>query len=371
MLKKIRVQLPQVSPRDYQILIGSNLQNELMKFLYTQKNIRNVVIVTDSIVKKLYGDRLVINLQSSFPKAKIILNLFSFPAGERYKTQTTVTKLQDQMFAQKCGRDTLVVALGGGVVGDVAGYVSATYMRGVPFIQVPTTLLAMVDSSVGGKTGVDTKYGKNMVGSFWQPQAVFADVDMLKTLPQEHIRSGLLEAVKIFVTHDKKMFEFVISNREKILQLDLDVIQKIISRAVELKAGVVMRDETEKNERKVLNFGHTVGHALEKMSNYKMLHGYAVGLGMIVEARVSNLLGKLSDKEFERIEKIIVDLGVKTKDIQKFDPKKIISEMSHDKKVQNGEVQIVLLNGIEKVCKKSGKWAHGVEENIILTALNI
>jgi 3-dehydroquinate synthase len=369
MNKKITIKLSQTSSRNYNILIGSNLQNELLKFLRVQKNIRNIVIITDSTVEKLYGEKMVTNLESSLPKAKTILNLFSFPAGEKHKTQSTVSRLQDHMFAQKCGRDTLVIALGGGVVGDVAGYVSATYMRGIPFVQAPTTLLAMVDSSVGGKTGVDTKYGKNMVGAFWQPLAVFADVEMLKTLPKEHIRSGLPEAVKMFVTHDKKMFEYVISNREKILQLDLDVIQKIISRAVELKAGVVIRDETEKNERKVLNFGHTVGHALEKLSNYKLLHGYAVGLGMIVEARISNLLGKLSDTEYELIEKTIVDLGVKTGDIKKFEPKKIISEMSHDKKMQNGEVQMVLLNGIEKVCKKHGKWAHFVESKVIFEAL--
>ena len=222
--KKIKITLPDIVGKQYDVVIGKSLNEQLVDFLKVQTGVSNIVIITDEYVEKLYGKKLLHNLRNSTlsPISLPVRQagyLLSFPDGEQYKTQETVTKLQNQMFALACGRDTLIIALGGGVVGDIAGFVASTYMRGIPYIQMPTTLLAMVDSSVGGKTGIDNEFGKNLVGAFWQPLAVLADVDFLHTLPEEHIVSGLVEAIKMFLTHDKTSFQYVHDNYEDIINL--------------------------------------------------------------------------------------------------------------------------------------------------------
>lgn len=375
--KKIKIKLPNIVGSQYDIVICGDIVKTLETFIKKQK-VSNVVIITDSNVKKLYGDKLLYGLKNNLQLARnarvnvaggfAICNLQFFQAGEKNKTQNTVIELQNEMFELKCGRDTLVVALGGGVVGDVAGYVAATYMRGVPYIQVPTTLLSMVDSSVGGKTGVDNKYGKNLVGAFHQPLVVLADIKSLSTLPRKHIINGLIEATKMFITYDKEMFVYVKENYEKVINLDTQVLQKIILRAVELKASVVVRDEKEKGERSVLNFGHTIGHAIEKLSGYKILHGEAVGLGMLVEARVAVLSGKLSEKVYSSMEDLLGKM-IKIERLKDFKVSEVLKEVKLDKKSVAGKSRFVLLKGVGKFCKQHGQYVYSVDDKVVKQAL--
>lgn len=367
-MKKLAVQLSSEAKKDYEILIGSDLSHQIVSFVKKQ-SVSQIVIITDNTVKKLYGDRLLQELQTNIKS--LIFSLLSFKSGEQSKIQKTVTELQNQMFERKCGRDTLIIALGGGVVGDMAGYVAATYMRGIPYIQIPTTLLSMVDSSVGGKTGIDSKYGKNLIGAFWQPSAVFIDFNYLETLPKRQLMNGLVEAVKMFITHNKEMFEFVEANLNSIIKKDKKILEKIIFEAVKIKSGVVMRDELETGERKVLNFGHTIGHAIEKLSNYKILHGEAVAMGIIVESKISELMGILAKEDFERIKKLILKLGINLKVLRKFKIKDIIRTTGVDKKNVDGKVKYVLLEKIGKAYLKDKHWAQRVVDKFLVKSIQL
>lgn len=350
-VSKIKLNLKKQEDRSYNILIGSNLISNINKYLEINNLSaswrNNIIIITDDKVKKLYANKLKINTK-----------ILSFKNGEQSKNYDTVIKLQDQMMCLGLGRDTLVIALGGGVVGDVAGFVAATYMRGLPFVQIPTTMLAMVDSSVGGKTGINTKYGKNLVGAFYQPKQVIIDVDVLKTLPKRHYINGLVEAKKIFLTNNKNALK---------LKNNLEIIKK----AVLIKKQIVERDEKETGERMVLNFGHTIGHAIEKLENYNILHGEAVALGILVESKISEILGILSSDNCRKVEKLILDLNINKKLLDKYDAKQILEILKLDKKSENKIPRFVLLKSIGEVYKKDGKFVHEVDEKIILKALNI
>jgi 3-dehydroquinate synthase len=364
--------------------VAPGLLNSLPKFLRQLRSAAlqfkpaaRYVIITDSIVKKIAGEKLLQNLK----KAHLQADLITFPAGEKNKNEQTHRKLTHALLAKKCGRDTMVLALGGGVVGDVAGYVAATYMRGIPYVQIPTSFLAMVDSSIGGKVGVDTPYGKNLIGAFWHPEAIFIDTAFLKNLPREQLVNGLMEAVKIFLTCDKTFFEFVRKNWQKILQtrgpgaeIAATFLQKIITRAVELKIGVVVRDEHEANERMVLNWGHTIGHAIEQLSGYKILHGYGVALGILVESRIALQLGVLSQKDFDTVRDSMREFGISEKDLQKFPAEKIIKLTMMDKKSRSGKVKYVLLEKIGKVKTvpkgpNKGAFGHEVDPKTVRQAL--
>jgi len=361
--KQIKINLPSAD-RQYNIVIGLGLLKPLIQCIKKQ-GVSHIVIITDNKVKKLYGDKLLNDLKNNLESS--FLNLLSFSPGEKSKTQDTVIRLQNEMFKLACGRDTLIIALGGGVVGDVAGYVAATYMRGIPYVQIPTTLLAMVDSSIGGKTGIDTKYGKNLIGTFWQPVAVFITPGVVETLSRKHVINGLLEAIKMFITHDAKMFEYVRNNLDKILNLNPVVLQKVITRAIEIKVGVVMRDEREKGERSILNFGHTIGHAMEKLSKYAVMHGEAVGLGMLVEARVAVLMGKLQEKDYKVIENLLGKF-VKIKRLQDYKIIDILREITLDKKAKDGEARFVLLKRIGEFYIEKNNFVHSVGNKIIKKA---
>ncbi len=258
---------------------------------------QKVVIITDHHVKKLYGDALLEKLLQRGFQAQLL----SFRAGEKSKNSRVKERLEGEMLRHQCGRNTMIVALGGGVVGDLAGFVAATYMRGIPYIQIPTTLLAMVDSSIGGKTAINTIYGKNLIGAFWQPTAVIADLNFLTTLSQEQMINGLMEAIKIFLTNDRDQFFFVQEHLAQLLIPDLGLLEGVVIKAVEQKMALVHKDEKESGERMILNFGHTIGHAMEQVSQYKIMHGYAVGLGILVELKISELLGICSKTEADMI----------------------------------------------------------------------
>src|SRR6185312_7677005 len=212
------------------------------------------------------------------------VQLFEFPAGEWNKTRETWARLSDRLLEHQFGRDSAVIALGGGVVGDVAGFVAATYLRGIPYVQVPTSLLAMIDSSIGGKTGVDVTAGKNLIGAFHQPRLVVADLDVLSSLPRSQLAAGIAEAVKHGVIADAEYFAFLEATPDAILRGDAAAVERLVTRSIEIKAAVVAEDEREMGRRAILNFGHTVGHAIEATVKYDMLHGEAVAIGMAYEA---------------------------------------------------------------------------------------
>ncbi len=358
--KKILVEVG----KSYPMYIGTNLEKELVHAVLAEKATR-VAIITDSTVGKQHGTRVL----KIFKDAEMAVEIFTFKAGESNKNQKTVTSLQHELLKRGYGRDTLIVALGGGVVGDVAGFVAATYLRGVPYIHVPTSLLAMVDSSVGGKVGIDTAYGKNTIGAFWQPQAVIMDFQFLKTLPLHEFVNGYFEAIKTFITSDARMFA-----RAKTLHIesplaDMELVADIIHRSVEIKAEIVARDEREQNERRVVNFGHTIGHAIELLSKFKIPHGFSVGYGMLVETEIARSLKILSQKDADAIREYLATLGITARPLSKFPVKKILEMTRADKKSKGGMPHYVLVNGIGSVYTHKGQFAHAVSDAVVTTAL--
>jgi len=362
-MNEIIMQLPPQQARSYPIKIGKDLLLQPEKWLPVAWQHKRLVIITDDTVNSLYGEKLKHTLSAFQPL------LFSFPAGETAKHYQTQHALIEQMLKQYCTRETAILALGGGVVGDMAGFVAATYLRGIPFIQLPTTLLAMVDSSVGGKTGINTAQGKNLIGAFWQPSCVIADVNCLKTLSRAHITQGLIEAVKMFLTSDAQSFQYVNHYGATLFQQDLNVFQAIIASAVKIKAAVVMADEKEKNERMILNFGHTIGHALEKITNYAMSHGDAVALGILVEAKISQLLGLLSQDDYDSIQRLLASWDINAHSLSEMDSTQLIQATYHDKKNIADQVRYVLLSKIGEVYQDDHLFAHPVADEVVKKAL--
>lgn len=353
-----------VERSDYPILIGEPLFDSY-KWL-PKKNVSQIVIITDHHIKELYGLRLQEHLRA----AGHLVLLFSFTAGEKSKNDKTKQIIEQAMHKHHCDRDILILALGGGVVGDIAGFISATFLRGVAYIQLPTTLLAMVDSSIGGKTGINTRYGKNLIGCIYQPLAVVADTSLLETLPKVHLINGLIECIKMFLTHDTKSFSYVEANLDLITQGNENVLNEIIIRAVRVKADVITRDEKDHAERNTLNFGHTIGHALEKLSNYDLLHGYAVAYGILVEAKISHLLGLLNVEQFTIIKNLMACLNILGADLKKYNFDKLIKTTKMDKKIRSGNVNYVLLNDIGHAYIAQQQFLHAVPDNIVKQALN-
>lgn len=341
----IKVNLAKKSDDSYKILIKQGCSNDLPKFLKREKLGNKYAIITDNKVLKLYGKAYKRYLE----RQGIECEIFSFPDGEKSKHLKTVQRLSQEMIEKKFDRKDAIIALGGGVVGDIAGFLSAIYMRGIPFIQVPTTLLAMVDSSVGGKTGVDLEdCGKNLLGTFTQPKGVFIDIKYLKTLSPKQLRSGLAEVIKYGVIRDRKLFKFIEQNLEKILALEEKSLNKIIKRSVEIKGEVVEEDEKEQGIRMILNYGHTYGHAIEKLSNYKLLHGYAISIGMVIANKLAVEQSLLAAEEAERIKKLLKRAGLPTTTIKK--PQ--FQDLMSDKKKDGNQISFILATKIGEVVIK-------------------
>ncbi len=363
-MKELTMNILGTKPSAYPILIANHLLAEPERWL-TKKEFHHLVIITDDHVKAHFGSHLLQNVRrAGFDNSFI----FSFLPGEQSKRLSTHEYLVDQMLKQHCDRNTLILALGGGVVGDVAGFLAATYMRGISYIQIPTTLLAMVDSSVGGKTGVDTVDGKNLIGSFWQPAAVIADLNCLKTLSREQFINGLIEAAKMFLTHDTGSFFHTLENLDSFFQLEPSALQQLISQALAIKMAVVSRDEKEKGERMALNFGHTIGHALEKQSGYSLLHGFAVALGILVEAKIAELQGLLAPADYQLIKAFFLKLNISGRRLRNFASNDILSSTRNDKKSHKGHSRYVLLETIGKVYQHEGSFAHIVQDDIVKIA---
>jgi 3-dehydroquinate synthase len=298
---------------------------------------RDLLIVTNTTVAKLYLAKLSSSL-SQRHIAECIL-----PDGEQHKTLQTAGWVLDALVANKMNRDATVLALGGGVVGDIAGFAASCYQRGIGYVQMPTTLLAQVDSSVGGKTGVNHLGGKNLIGAFYQPQAVIADTDALRTLPDRELKSGLAEVIKHGVVWDPLLFSWLDKKIPKLLARDAEALSYAISRSCEIKATVVARDEREHNLRAILNFGHTFGHAIEAATSYeKYLHGEAVALGMIMAADLSQRMGLIDASLKERLRDMLARTGLPT-EAPAIGAARALELMQMDKKVLGGAMRLVLL----------------------------
>lgn len=349
----------------YTISIGIGLRSEMGAIISREAGDRRIVVITDRGVRRALGDEF----EERMKGADLSFEFLEFKGGESAKTQDTVTELQHEMLRMRFGRDTLLIALGGGIVGDVAGFVAATYMRGIPYIQIPTTLLSMVDSSIGGKVGIDTPHGKNLIGAFWMPRAVIMDIAFLAKLPAKEIINGLFEAVKTFFTSDAESIELVRRIDPKDPSSDLELLKEIVAASVQIKSGITDRDPREENERKVINFGHTIGHAVELLSKYELPHGFAVAYGMLAEALVSRECGILSREDAKELFSIMRSLGIRPEDFPAFSSDAIIDATKIDKKSRAGVPHYVLISRIGAVYVKDGKYAHAVEEEIVRKAL--
>jgi 3-dehydroquinate synthase len=317
-------------------VIGSGLMTN-REVLDSQIRGRDLMIVTNTTVARLYLAKLTDSLA---PRrlAECIL-----PDGEQHKTLQAAGWVFDALVGKKMNRDATVLALGGGVVGDIAGFAAACYQRGIGYVQMPTTLLAQVDSSVGGKTGVNHSGGKNLIGAFYQPQSVIADTDTLATLPDRELRAGLAEVIKYGCVWDPLLFDWLDHNMGKLLARDVDALTYSIARSCEIKATVVAKDEREQNLRAILNFGHTFGHAIEAATGYHTyLHGEAVGLGMLIAADLSQRLGMIDSAVKDRVRDILGKAGLPT-EAPRVGAVKALELMQMDKKVLAGAVRLVLL----------------------------
>jgi len=342
---KIQVHLKKRIDQSYEISLKTDYLKRLIVDLKKNKWGNKYALICDAKVRRLYGNELAEKLN----KAGVRVEVFSFQNGERFKTIKTVEKITGEMSKSGFFRDDAVIALGGGVTGDVAGFVSAIYMRGMPYIQIPTTLLAMVDSSVGGKTGVDTPHGKNLLGTFTQPEKVYINVDFLKTLPKKQMLNGIAEAIKYGVIADKKVLGLLRRNKDKILDLNVRTLEKLISMCIKIKARIVEIDEKESEVRKILNYGHTFGHAIEKISRFKIEHGEAVAIGMCMINTIAVNKKWLKPKKSQRILDIIKLYGLPTK-YEKLKPaSKLLAAIKLDKKAINGKILYIVPYKIGRV----------------------
>ena len=336
-----------LGPRSYEIKIGSGLLATLGRACADLKLGKRCAIISDANVCKKYAEPAQKALIASGFEPVLVRT----PAGETAKSLKTVHACYDQLASHRLERKSFIVALGGGVVGDLAGFVAATYLRGIGFIQFPTTLLSQVDSSVGGKVGVNLKSGKNLVGAFYQPRLVLCDLAALKTLPEREYRSGLAEVIKYGIIYDSALFAELERALPKLLGRDPDVLSRVIARCCEIKAEVVQQDETEGGLRAILNFGHTIGHALEAVSHYgKYLHGEAISIGQVAAAKLSSRLTDLAIGDVQRIARLFQAAGLPTEvRLSAAQRTKIVAAMQLDKKVIDGEIKFVLARKIGKV----------------------
>lgn len=334
--------------KPYDVVVGQGLLAEAEKWIGPFLTNKRAVLVTDSHVDPLHADGILAQFEAAGHRThKIVV-----PAGEQSKSFDGLQFLLEEMLEIGLDRKDVVLALGGGVIGDLAGFASSVYMRGIDFIQIPTTVLAQVDSSVGGKTAIDHPKGKNLIGAFWQPRLVLCDLDILKTLPEREIRCGYAEIIKYGLLGDRDFFEWLEANDARVLSLEPEALLTAISRSVEMKAEIVAADEREGGKRALLNLGHTFGHALEAEVGYgdALLHGEAVAVGMCQAFRYSEMIGECSDADRERAVAAIAHSGLPTSMAEvrnePFEAGRLIRHMGSDKKAEGGNLTFVLVKSI-------------------------
>ena len=336
-MKNIRKIIVKLEDRSYPIYIGKNALSD--KSLLGKINVNNFALVTNKKIKSLHLSKIKNN---SIKKNQIILS-----DGEKYKNQESISKIYSYLLKNKFSRDSCLVAFGGGVIGDMTGYASATYQRGINFIQIPTTLLSMVDSSVGGKTGINHPLGKNMIGAFHQPIAVIIDTEILRTLSKRQFNAGMAEVIKYGIIKDKNFFKWITKNCLNIKLQDPESIIKIVKRSCEIKAEIVSQDEEEKNIRALLNLGHTFGHAIENILGYgKWLHGEAIACGFLIASSVAIQNKTMSINQYNDIKNLLEVFDLPTKLPKNINIEDLFNAMLVDKKVKDNKMVYVLPNGI-------------------------
>ncbi len=358
--KNIRLVKVDLGDKSYDIIIGHDLKQQINQFIKKQNFSKKALLITDTNIASLYADKI----KSVLNEAGLDVKTAVIEAGESSKSLKVAEDLFTVAIQHGLDRKSPVFALGGGVVGDLAGFIAATFMRGVPFIQMPTSLLAQVDSSVGGKVAVNHALGKNLIGAFYQPKAVFMDLDLMKSLPKREIYTGLGEVVKYGYIYDKDFYKYLLNHQNEILNLDSKCISHVIARSCEIKAEVVSQDEKESGLRAILNFGHTLGHAIEKETKYKKYnHGEAVAIGMVGAAKISAKLNMIDNSIVDDMEKLLTSLNLPIK-AENCSVDNIYNDIFHDKKTVNGNVSWILLKNIGTVCV-----TKDVPENIVKEAI--
>jgi 3-dehydroquinate synthase len=349
----------------YGVQVASGLIGSVSALLSKHALAHRYAVISDNNVAPVHGTTVLDSLVGAGFDAR----LYSFPAGEASKTRKTWSILTDAMLDDRHGRDSCVVAVGGGVTGDLAGFVAATYLRGIPVVQIPTSYLAMIDASVGGKTGVDVRAGKNLVGCFHPPRMVIADPDALSTLPRAERVQGLVEAFKHGAILDAEYFEYLEARAERLLDADVEVATEAIGRSVRIKADVVTRDERERGLRQVLNFGHTLGHAIEAASAYGLGHGSAVAAGMLLEAELGERLGITEQGTRARIASGLEMLGLSLDAVSSVDADEVLRFLASDKKARSGRPRYVLLRRLGEV-EGDPAWSREVSDSLVREVLH-
>ena len=358
---QIRIRPAKPSALRYPLQAGPGLLSRLPAQLSRLLPAHRYFVITDRHVARLYGRRLLAALR----RRGIDATLLAVPAGERAKTRATKAHLEDRMIAAGGGRDSAILALGGGMITDLAGFTAATYLRGIPYLSLPTTLLAMVDAAIGGKTAVDHRAGKNLIGAFHHPRAVLADVGTLATLPERDFRSGLAEAVKTAVVGDAALFRRLERSRAALLSRHPAALTDLVLSCCRIKCRVVLQDEKESGRRATLNFGHTVGHALERLSGYRLAHGEAVAIGMCVESRAAETAGILRRGEAVRIEHLLRRLGLPVRPPSRIGAARLLTAARSDKKTRQGRLRYAVPVRIGAMARGGGAYTLPVSEALI------
>ncbi|MCD8231368.1 MAG: 3-dehydroquinate synthase [Clostridiales bacterium] len=343
-MAKFEVELKKIVDDSYEIEIGYGLADVLMQDIKNGlvSSVRKFAVVTDSNVEPLYAVPIMEKLKAAGYQA----DLFSFEAGEKSKTRGTKAMIEDAMLSAGYRRDCCVIAVGGGVVTDLSGFTAGTFGRGVPFINYATTLLAAADASVGGKTAVDTPLATNLIGLFNQPKKVYLDLDSWKTLPRREISSGMAETIKHACMADEAFFEYLETHLEEILRIEREPCEYMAQKNCQIKYHVVMKDERESGLREILNLGHTVGRAIETVSDYRLLHGEAVSIGLVAEAHLSRRMGYLTDGDVDRITALLLRAGLPVRIPDDIDREELVQKLYTDKKVRDGKLRFVVQSRI-------------------------
>lgn len=341
-MRSIKVNLDKKTLSSHEIRIGNSILDRMALLIAKNHKAGRYIIVTDDNVGPLHGSGLIAVLKT----AGLTVDMIEFPAGEHSKNIDTAVEIAEKLLDLGADRNSLLLALGGGVVGDMAGFVASIFMRSVPYIQIPTTLLAQVDSSIGGKTAVDLPSGKNLLGTFYQPRAVFTDLHYLTTLPEKEFKNGLAEIIKYGIIDDEKMFSLLENNIEQVKRKDPALLLKLVEGCCRIKKSIVEIDEKEQGLRRILNYGHTLGHAIESESAFSIAHGEAVALGMTAAARISENVGYLESAECKRIEDLIGKAGLPGRIPVSLSTRGIMSRLKTDKKKDGDVVHFVLLKKI-------------------------
>lgn len=367
-MNRIHISPAPPPPAAYDVIVEVGALARLPTLLAETAPTHHYLIVADRNVAALYGERVRSDLMATGAR----VSLLNFAPGEANKNREVWAELTDAMIAEEAGRDSVLIALGGGVTGDLAGFVAATYLRGIPLIQVPTSLLAMLDSSVGGKTGIDLPAGKNLAGAFHSPRLVVADPLVLETLPPQEVRSGLAEAVKHGAIADSAYFEWIAASAPRILERDPETLAVLVQRSVEIKAEFASADPLEIGPRKALNFGHTIGHAIETLSDYQLPHGYAVAIGMAAEARLGEEVGITARGTAAALRHTLEAVGLPVGLPAESWPEQIVEVARRDKKARAARTRYSLIARIGEVARTgAGEWSHAIDESDVIRTLSV